>query len=201
MGMDIKWSGFAQVRMENARTRAGDTLLTKRQFAYFVRVSPTRRITQVSVNGNVGQEIDFANARLGRGATVNLYVRVNPTDHLELEGLRNEQALHVDDALGIERRLFVSRVSRLRATYNFTSSFFVRGIAQEVTTTRDPSLYDEMVDPKSSDFSGSVLVAYKLNWQSVVFIGYGDDRSLDDEARLQPTSRQFFVKLSYAFQR
>jgi hypothetical protein len=201
MGMDIKWSGFAQFRMENARIRTGDVLLTRRRFGYFVRFSPTRRITQVSVDGNVGQEIDFANSRLGHGATVNLYARVNPTDHLELEGIRNERVLHVDDALGVERRLFVSRVSRVRATYNFTSSFFARVIAQQVATTRDPSLYGDVVDPKSSDFSGSVLVAYKLNWQSVLFVGYGDDRSLDDEDRLQPASRQFFIKLSYAFQR
>jgi hypothetical protein len=201
MGMDIKWSGFAQFRMENARTRAGDALLTRRQFGYIVRFSPTRRIAQVSVDGNVGQEIDFANARLGRGATVNLYARVNPTDHLELEGTRNERVLHVDDGLGVDRRLFVSRVSRVRATYNLTSSFFTRVIAQQVTTSRDPSLYGRVVDPKSTDFSGSLLVAYKINWQSVLFVGYGDDRSLDDEVRLRPASRQFFIKLSYAFQR
>jgi hypothetical protein len=187
--------------MENARIRAGDTLLTRRQFGYIIRFSPTRRIAQLSVDGNVGQEIDFANVRLGRGATVNLYARVNPTDHLELEGIRNQRVLHVDDALGDEQRLFVSRVSRVRATYNFTSSFFARVIAQRVSTTRDPSLYISVVDPRSSDFSGSVLVAYKINWQSVLFLGYGDDRSLDDEARLRPASRQFFIKFSYACQR
>ena len=126
---------------------------------------------------------------------------MNPTDHLELEGVRNQRVLHLDDAFGVERRLFVARVSRLRATYNFTSSFFTRFIAQQVTTTRDPSAYLSRVDPKSSDFSGSVLVAYKINWQSVLFVGYGDERSLDDEARLRPSSRQFFVKFSYAFQR
>ena len=201
MGMDIKGNGFVQVRMENSRIRTGDVLLTRRQFGYFVRFSPTRRIAQVSVDGNVGQEIDFANSRLGLGATVNLYARVNPTDHLELEAIRNERVLHVDDALGVERRLFVSRVSRLRATYNFTSSFFVRVIAQDVSTTRDPSLYEDVVDPESREFSGSVLVAYKINWQSVLFVGYGDERSLDDEARLRLASRQFFIKLSYAFQR
>ena len=46
-----------------------------------------------------------------------------------------------------------------------------------------------------------MLVAYKINWQSVLFVGYGDERSLDDEARLRPASRQFFIKLSYALQR
>ena len=53
----------------------------------------------------------------------------------------------------------------------------------------------------SADFSGSLLLAYKLNWQSVMFIGYGDDRELTDVNRLAPLDRQFFVKLSYAVQR
>ncbi len=54
---------------------------------------------------------------------------------------------------------------------------------------------------RSGDLSASALLAYKLNWQSVLFIGYGDDRELTDLERLAPLDRQFFVKVSYAFQR
>ena len=54
---------------------------------------------------------------------------------------------------------------------------------------------------KGSFFSASVLFAYKINWQSVMFFGYGDNRALDDQRRLQKFDRQVFVKLSYAFQR
>ena len=51
-----------------------------------------------------------------------------------------------------------------------------------------------------------MLLAYKLNWQSVMFVGYGDDRELatvaaDRARRLAPLDRQVFVKVSYAFQR
>jgi hypothetical protein len=46
-----------------------------------------------------------------------------------------------------------------------------------------------------------MLVAYKLNWQSVMFVGYGDDRELTGEQRLAKLDRQVFVKLSYALQR
>jgi hypothetical protein len=41
----------------------------------------------------------------------------------------------------------------------------------------------------------------KLNWQSVMFVGYGDDRELTDQQRLEKLDRQVFVKLSYALQR
>jgi hypothetical protein len=154
------------------------------------------------VDGVVGHEIDVANARLGRGSSLNAYARVNPTGHVEIEAIQNQRVLHVDDGAGIDRRLFVSRVSRLRGTYLFTASFFVRVIGQYVSTSRDPLLYAAEVDARSSTLSASALVAYKINWQSVLFVGYGDDREYAlDTDRLHPASRQFFVKLSYAFQR
>ncbi len=34
-----------------------------------------------------------------------------------------------------------------------------------------------------------------------MFVGYGDNRELSDRDRLEKLDRQFFVKLSYAFQR
>ena len=78
---------------------------------------------------------------------------------------------------------------------------FARGIAQYVSTTRAPALYRDPVTAKSATLNGSALLAYKLNWQSVMFVGFGDDRELSDVDRLEKLDRQFFVKLSYAFQR
>lgn len=78
---------------------------------------------------------------------------------------------------------------------------FARVIGQYVSTSRDPSLYLFRVPSRSGTFSGSALLAYKLNWQSVLFVGYGDDRELSERRTLEPASRQFFVKISYAFQR
>jgi hypothetical protein len=57
------------------------------------------------------------------------------------------------------------------------------------------------VTPKDATFTASALFAYKINWQSVMFFGYGDDRTLDEQRRLQKSDRQIFVKLSYAFQK
>jgi len=89
----------------------------------------------------------------------------------------------------------------VKGTYTFTSRLFARGIVQYVSTTREPSLYIDSVSPSSASLGGSALLAYKLNWQSVMFIGYGDNREVSDADRLEKLDRQFFVKLSYAFQR
>ena len=103
------------------------------------------------------------------------------------------------------RRLFTANVSRVKGTYTFTSRMFARAIAQYLSIDREATLYIDNVRPRSGTFSGSVLLAYRMNWQSVMFVGYGDDRELsglpDQTRRLDPVDRQVFVKVSYAFQR
>jgi hypothetical protein len=69
-----------------------------------------------------------------------------------------------------------------------------------VRTERDPSLYRSPVSKLDGSFTGSVLFAYKLNWQTVCFVGYGDNRTLTETDQLLRANRQFFLKLSYAFQ-
>ena len=90
----------------------------------------------------------------------------------------------------------------MRGTYTFTARLFARGIAQYVSTNRDVALYTSGTpDEKSGTFSGQLLLSYKLNWQSVLFAGYGDDRELTDRNQLVKSGRQIFVKISYALQR
>jgi len=92
-------------------------------------------------------------------------------------------------------------VQRLKATYNFDARTFLRLIGQYVSTRRDPSLYLVSVPGHSAGFSGSALFSYRVNWQTALFLGYGDERALDEREQLARTERQLFVKLSYAFQR
>ncbi len=215
IGMDSKLNGFMQFRLISDRIRTpGGVLIDRQQFGYFLQFSPSQIFAQISANGTVGQDIDFDNSRHGRGPTINLSATLRPTQHLELALVQNEQWLNVDDAAGVSRRLFNARVSRVKGTYTFTARLFVRTIAQYVATDRDPSLYIDQVDARSGDFSGSILCAYKVNWQSVMYVGYGDDRELTSSSaappqpgafvpgsHLAPLDRQFFVKISYAFQR
>jgi hypothetical protein len=159
-------------------------------------------LNQVNIETRFGQEIDFDNARRGHGAFLIFSATLRPTDHLSLSFNNSRRFLDVDDpALG-SGRLFTARVDRVRATYTFSARCFVRLIAQWVETTRDLSLYTIDVERRSADFGASALFAYKLNWQTVLFLGYGDNRALtEDTDDLQPTDRSLFIKISYAFQR
>jgi hypothetical protein len=207
VNMDSKLNGFTQLRYVDSgiRTPAG-SVIGDRHFGFIAQFRPSRVVAQLSADGTIGQDVDFDNSRPADGFTLNLGATLRPTSHFELSVLANQQRLSVADAAGQSRRLFVARVARAKATYTFTARLFARAIAQYVSTDRDPSLYFTPVPARSGDFGGSALLAYKINWQSVIFVGYGDDRELtpaeaDRARRLAPLDRQVFVKLSYAFQR
>jgi hypothetical protein len=155
----------------------------------------------VTLSGSVGEEIDFAGARPGHGGRAAASAIVRPGDHLELDFQGEIQWLDVKpEGESGSKRLFTAFVERLKATYTFTARTYVRVIGQYVETRTNPELYAEPVEERSGSFSASALVAYRLNWQSVVFLGYGDSRTLSDEGGLPPERRQLFLKVSYAFQ-
>jgi hypothetical protein len=203
IGLDTKWNGSVQLRYVDNRTRAGEggPVIGRRQLGYYAQFSPSRTVTVIAISGTLGQDIDFANARPARGPTINGEVTVQPTVHLAVDVIENIRRLSVDDAFGQSRPLFTQQVQRVKATYTFTSRMFLRVIGQYVSTTNDPALYRSAIAARTGDFSGSALFAYKINWQSVLFVGYGDDRTLSDQHQLAPIDHQFFVKASYAFQR
>jgi hypothetical protein len=202
-GLDARWNTFLRVRWSFDRARAGEgtqTLPRSRLF-YTLQTSPSRFLSQITLDGTAGRDIDFANARPGTGVNATLSATLRPSDHLELRINEGRRWLNVDAPDGSRARLFTARVDRVRATYTLNRRAFVRAIAQYVSTRRDPALYASPVAPHDAAFNGSVLVAYKLNWQTVLFAGYGDEHALSEAENLEPAARSFFVKLSYAFQR
>ena len=182
------------------KTRVGDRVIETSNFAYFVSIDPNRRFSRIIVQGFLGQSPDFANARKGTGGDVNVQATIKPTDHLEVDFNGDRQWLDVDDGTGRNERLFTAQIARVKAIYNFTSRCFVRLIGQYLVVDQNPALYTFEVPRKSGGFDGSALFSYKLNWQTVLFIGYGDSRVLNEQGNFLRNGRQFFLKVSYAFQ-
>jgi hypothetical protein len=182
--------------------RVGDKLIQKDVWSIYFQMAPSRLFGQVSINGEIGDQIDYANARPGHGGAFTLSSRFQPAQHLELRYDGALSWLNVDVPGGGERRLFTAVVHRVKATYNFTNRMFLRGIVQYVADDRHPGLYDDPnTTPKDASLSSSILFAYKLNWQSVLFLGYGDNQATNDRYDLTRHDRQVFLKVSYAFQR
>jgi hypothetical protein len=199
-GFDALWNSFVRVEFRFDEVLAVDQVFKRQRIRPTLLVRPGGIFSQLFLRATLGDEVDFANDRLGEGATLELGLNIRPTDHLELAIDTNRRWLDVVTEEGLARRLFTAEVQRLRATYTLNARSWVRLIGQWVGTDRDPRLYIDEVDARSRSFGGSAVFAYKLNWQTVLFVGYGDNRELDDLDRLEPADRQLFLKLSYAFQ-
>ena len=197
-----KWAMIGTVELHPAeRTRVGDRVIDTTFAAFTWQARPSRRLPNVTLTGHLGQDLDVVNLRRGSGGELNASATIRPTPHLELQLNEDHQWLSVAAAPSAGR-LFTADISRLKATYTFTARSFLRVIGQYESIEREPNRYLFTVSPRDGSFTGSVLYAYKVNWQSVLFVGYQDDAAL-----LQPTNdlvrtdRQVFVKVSYAYQR
>jgi hypothetical protein len=202
VGMDGRYNSFTRIELNHDDIRTGGVLLSRFQPRVLVQVAPGKLLNYLSLDSYFGQEIDFANARRGTGVTLIGSMTVLPCAHLELKNDASGRRVNVNDASGQSTRLFDAGVERLRATWMFNARSYVRLIGQYIVTTRDTTLYAPGTSRKDALFTSSALFAYKLNWQTVLFAGYGDDRTYEDlENRLAHSGRHAFLKVSYAWQR
>lgn len=199
-GCDGKYRLNCRFRYARDGVRTRDIVLDRDRLYYEVFLSPSKKLARVGLYGWVGDSIDFVRSRLGRGASVSLDGTVRPNDHLQIGLTSTVQWLNIRGD-----RLFTSQIERLNATYTFSSKMFVRAIFQNTRTNFDRDLYGlspDQLPQHSGDFATQLLFAYKLNWQTVVYVGLSDLREVTgEEGALEPSERQFFTKISYAFQR
>ncbi|HEV8117447.1 MAG TPA: hypothetical protein VGQ32_02920, partial [Thermoanaerobaculia bacterium] len=201
-GFDGMWNSNARFRYADDKVRSGGEVFPRKQLVYSFQVSPSYFLSGIVLSGTAGEQVDFDNHRPGTGADVNIQATLRPTNHLKLDFVGARSWVDVDPGDGGgSRRLFTADIGRIKATYTFTARAFLRLIGQLVQTTRDPSLYTFEVAPKDAVVSGSALFAYKVNWQTVLFLGYGDNRVLQEDDHYAKAGHQFFLKVSYAFQR
>jgi Domain of unknown function (DUF5916)/Carbohydrate family 9 binding domain-like len=192
---------FGRIRLSFDRVLTGPVVLPRTQLVFDVGASPSRRFTAVELTGTAGGAIDFDGHRRGTGADISAYASLQATRHLEFRLNASRRFVDLPGATGTRARLFTARIERVRATYAFTRRALLRLIAQRSDTRRTVALYREGALGHEAALDLSALFSFKLNWQTVLFVGYGDTRALADDDRLEPRRRELFAKVSYAFQR
>jgi hypothetical protein len=189
----------AQFEFHDNKVAVGEDLLDQKFLTYFLQIDPGRHLPRITFQGRTGNLIDFENARVGNGKNVAVEATVRPYDHLTLVADATREWLDLDQP-SASGRLYTAQIERLKAVYVFNSRSFIRYIGQYVTTTRNPNLYTFEVPHRDGNFLSSILYGYRLNWQTVVFVGYGDNGIVDGSNSLVRTDRSIFFKISYAIQ-
>jgi hypothetical protein len=201
VGFNGPRDSYGRIRISFDRVRTGPVVLPRTQVVFDIGASPSRRLTSIGLTGTAGDAIDFDGHRRGTGADVTVLASLQPSTHLEFRLSASRRLMDVTSPPGTSARLFTARIERVRATYAFTRRVFLRLIAQHADTRRAADLYAEGATAHDATLDLSALFSFKLNWQTVLFAGYGDARALTEDDRLEPRRRELFAKISYAFQR
>ena len=202
VGADGKYRSSSRLRHAHEKVRTGNTVFNRNQLLYKIQFGLTHLLQFIGFSGWVGQDVALANHRLARGADVAINATVRPTDHLNIDVSEDRRWLHEHPNGFPAGTLFTAQVERIRAVYTFNSRMFIRTILQNQRTNRNQNLYTFGVDQHRGSLATQILFAYKVNWQTLVYVGAGDLRSLTaEEGTFKPSNRQVFMKVSYAFQR
>lgn len=146
----------------------------------------------------IGESIDFVGKRPADERLLTFEMEVKPDIHWNVKLFALEQDLEI--AAG---QLSLTRLAELRLTYQLSTRSFFRYIAQYQLVDVVPRHFAEPPDDYEH-VAGQLLYSYKLNPQTLLFIGYSDeyiDESAESIQGLEPRTRSFFFKLSYAFTR
>ncbi|MDX1631367.1 MAG: hypothetical protein R3234_05880, partial [Thermoanaerobaculia bacterium] len=178
-----------------SRTRlSGSSLIEDRlRGILFVELQPAPWL-QLSSNLVAGETFDFANDRPADVLFVSPRAEIKPGRRVNLQLDHTLQDLDVEGG-----DLTTANLSQLRLVYNFNVRTFFRAILQYRDIERDPALYEFPVEPTSESLLSQLLLSYKLNPKTVLFLGYTENQLGLDRFDLVRTNRTFFFKMGYAW--
>ena len=142
----------------------------------------------------MGDSIDFSNTKIADRTGAYAFAVINLGQHLSMRLNHSFRKLNRDGG-----NVFVANQSDLRFSYQFNIRQRLRLALINTTVNRNPDLYDFEVDSHSRSLGTQLIYSYKVNPKTLLFLGYSDSGTEDQNIDLTKTNRTFFAKFSYAW--
>ncbi len=185
---------FFEVSLERNQERFGGVLHEGLEGTeLFGTFQPNGRL-RLSMYVDRGDVVDFFNNQPAQQMVFSPSAEVKVGKHLNFKLDHNRQVLDVPGG-----ELFTADLTQLRVVYNVNVRMFVRVILQRFDITRTVSLFPTDVVEDEEELFTQLLFSYKLNPQTVLFLGYSDNRFAEDNLSLTQADRTVFLKLGYAW--
>ena len=146
-----------------------------------------------------GEVVDLANTRLAMERRFRPNIEWNINQHLLLRLQHTKATLTAKTG----PRVFEANLTDLRMTWQFNVRSFIRFTTQRQAVERNLAMYtDPTTQAKSLTLGAQLLYAYKLNPQTVLYLGAATS-GLEDDRTIDPlrTNNTMFAKFSYAWLR
>jgi hypothetical protein len=185
-----------------ARDKLHDDVMYQEQFLMFwFGLNPAAGI-RIESFGRTGEVIDTHNGQLGDLTVLGGDVSLQLGTHVQLSSSYEFNQMDVTGG-----QLYNAQISDVRLTYQFDMRSYIRLVVQYADIDRNQSLYqdgfdpDDGVDSNSRSIDTQLLYSYKINPQTLFFLGYSDHGYQDDDlSKVHRSDRTVFAKFSYAWQ-
>jgi len=144
--------------------------------------------------GVFGDQIDYDNTRQGKGFQLGVSgtLKIGPRLSVYLD--------HYYERLDVTGgRLYTANREYIKLIYHFNERIFIRTIFQYAIYEKAPSLYIDEVTPEEQELLTQILLSYKVNPHTALYIGYSDNYYGDDNTDVTQTERSLFAKIGYAW--
>ncbi len=200
MWFNINMIKQSHIYTEIYRTREDYNNLIFNQNSFFIHhcAWPMGNL-QYWLNFYFGDRIDYDNTRPGKRFRFAPGFNWKIGMHLTLQLNHTYEKLKVDPG-----RLYAANISEGRIIYQINKQIFLRAILQYRNYDYNVDLYSEdPPDPLEQKFFSQFLFSYKINPQTVLFLGYSDNYTGGEinerDTPLTQTDWAFFFKIGYAF--
>lgn len=172
-----------------------DLLFDMTRIAIWAEATPLRGVT-VHLGARSGDRIDYANSRIAEESVLEPGIswNINRNLLLRLQGIFAK----LDTTAG--EKIFDASVVDARLTWQFSVRSFLRLTVQQAKTSRNQDVHVEPIESETDDVGRQLLYSYKINPQTVFFLGYSD-QYVDDDSLLKRalSDRSLFMKIGYAW--
>ncbi|NIM12658.1 MAG: hypothetical protein GTO45_11135 [Candidatus Aminicenantes bacterium] len=164
----------------------------KNIFNFYAEMKPAGGVNY-SLYMSMGDSIDYTNSRLARSWLLMPAIELGMGRHLNLN------ISHIFERLSLEgEKIYHANLFQARVIYNFNVRSFVRATIQYTDIDRNTDMYFSPIEPHTRILFTQFLFSYKINPQTVLFIGYSDNHLGFKGIDLTRTDRTFFLKIGYA---
>lgn len=177
---------------------SGDTFFDGKTFdqdsvLIFLNSRPSGSLS-LRLFARIGDGVDYANVQTADVVSIEPRVTYRLGRHVSASVDHRRETLRVDGG-----KLFEANQSELRLAYQINVRTFVRLITQYTDIARNPALYTDEVEPATRDLFNQILFSYKVNPQTVFFLGYSESGFGERGFDITTENRTIFLKIGYAW--
>ncbi len=187
------WQSQAMINVGTAKTFYNGQLFDQDYAEMFINARPSGSLS-IGTFLRFGDSIDYANTRSADGLTLRPRITLKLGRHVQMNVRHTYEQMHVDGG-----RLYRANLTDFRIVYQLNVRTFVRLVTQYTDIARNPALYSFQVEPTSRQLFNQLLFSYKVNPQTMLFLGYSDSSIGQHRIDMTTMNRTIFFKIGYAW--